>query len=65
MTARRPTMVEMRCPPISARACAGSAFGEPRTITIEVANDAIAKAQRVVDLIERAIAGGLGKSLLP
>jgi uncharacterized protein (UPF0332 family) len=33
-------------------------YDEPN-ITIEEANDAIAKAQRVVDVIERAIAGGL------
>jgi hypothetical protein len=30
------------------------------TITVEEANDAIAKAQRVVDVIERAMAAGLG-----
>lgn len=34
-------------------------YDEPTT-TNEEANDAIAKAQRVVDVIERAIASGLG-----
>ena len=37
-TTIRPTKVEMRWPPISARGCAGSASGEPITSTIEVAN---------------------------
>ena len=32
------TKVETRWPPIRARGCAGSAFGEPNTVTIEVAN---------------------------
>src|SRR5258708_19879506 len=32
-----PTNVETRWPPIRARGCAGSAFGEPRNKTIEVA----------------------------
>jgi len=35
------------------------------TITKEEANDAIAKAQRVVDVIERAIAAGLGAAASP
>ncbi len=34
-------------------------YDEP-TITIEEANDAIAKAERVVEVIERAIEAGLG-----
>src|SRR5215469_2725450 len=34
----RPTKVEIRWPPINARGCAGSAFGDPNTVTIEVAN---------------------------
>lgn len=38
-------------------------YDEP-TITNEEANDAIAKAQRVVDAIERAIAAGLGAAPL-
>jgi uncharacterized protein (UPF0332 family) len=39
-------------------------YDEPM-ITIEEANDAIAKAQRVVDVIERAIAAGLGTAPPP
>jgi hypothetical protein len=39
-------------------------YDEP-TITLEEANDAIAKAQRVVDVIERAIASGLGAAPPP
>lgn len=35
------------------------------TITKEEANDAIAKAQHVVDVIERAIAAGLGAAASP
>src|SRR5882724_12031241 len=38
LAARSPTAVEIRWPPIKARGCAGSAFGEPITSTIEVAN---------------------------
>jgi hypothetical protein len=39
-------------------------YDEP-TITVEEANDAIAQAQRVVDVVERAIAAGLGTSPPP
>jgi uncharacterized protein len=39
-------------------------YGEP-TITNEEATDAIAKAERVVDVIERAIAAGLGAAPPP
>src|SRR5215213_2092161 len=38
LTAIRPTTVEIRCPPIKARGCAGFACGEPITRTIDVAN---------------------------
>src|SRR6476661_6300047 len=38
LTAKRPTTVEIRCPPIKARGCAGAACGEPITRTIDVAN---------------------------
>src|SRR5258708_1239541 len=37
LTMSSPTNVETRCPPIRARGCAGSAFGEPSTVTIDVA----------------------------
>jgi hypothetical protein len=30
--------VDKRCPPTSARGWAGSAFGDPKTVTIDVAN---------------------------
>jgi uncharacterized protein (UPF0332 family) len=39
-------------------------YDEP-TITIEEANDAIAKAQQVVDVVERAMAAGLGGAPSP
>jgi hypothetical protein len=39
-------------------------YDEP-TITIEEANDAIAKAQQVVDVIECAMAAGLGGAPSP
>jgi uncharacterized protein len=39
-------------------------YDEP-TITNEEANDAVAKAQRVVDVIERAITAGLGAAPPP
>lgn len=39
-------------------------YDEP-TITIEEANDAIAKEQHIVDVIERAIAAGLGAAPPP
>ena len=37
-TINKPIRVERRWPPINARGCAGSAFGEPNTVTIDVAN---------------------------
>src|SRR5215831_5787218 len=37
LTMTSPTNVETRWPPIRARGCAGSALGEPSTVTIDVA----------------------------
>jgi len=38
LTMSSPMNVATRWPPISARGCAGSAWGEPSTVTIDVAN---------------------------
>jgi len=52
LTTSKPTSVEMRCPPISARGCAGSALGEPNTVTIEVAKGIAISGKAV--LVENA-----------
>src|SRR6516225_10287252 len=54
----RPTRVESKWPPISARGCAGPALGEPNTVTIEVANGIATngKAVRIENASMRPIA---------
>ena len=51
-TISNPMIVEMRCPPIRARGWAGSALGEPNTVTIEVAKGIAISGKAV--LVENA-----------
>src|SRR5215468_3247196 len=44
-----PTNVETRWPPIRARGCAGSAWGEPSTVTIDVAKGIATSGKAALD----------------